>query len=368
MNKILFVLFLAGLPAVCISATAPDLSTRIRIDGRVDEYTQDEWILDSTTVFRESPVDSRWGIDNDIHRIAMTWDENFLYIAVETLAQSNALMAFLEYATAGAADLVSAGPLRRNVVFSGITPNLIVQADMSSLDAVAAEVSILEPLRYLSPDDYESQFFQPSLGPGALEVALPWSGVFPASGYMRLLAIITGGVGTGAGDAAPDPTALLEFHRDAQARLDNSITVPVDENRDGVPDMGVAPRSVVSFGFVQNEPVSKSCDIEVRLESKSFSPDNAEVLRFQIGAKCSETVEMYLSCEVYSVTGQRVRVLFVDERRVFQPGVAPPWDEWDGRNDRGEIVRGGAYIVRASGGVSPGATDSAASESAAVIR
>jgi hypothetical protein len=368
MNRILFVLLLAGLPAASLSATAPDLRSRIRIDGRADEYTPDEWILDANTDFRESPVDSRWGADNDIHRIAVTWDETYLYIAVEAAAHSTALMTFLEHAPRGAADLVSAGPLRRNVVFSGIAPNLILEADKASLDAVAAVVSILEPFRYLDLDDYESQFFQPPIGLGAMEVALPWSRVFPDVGYLRVLAIITGGVGTGAGDAAPDPTARLHVLREAQSRLDNSITVPVDANRDGLPDMGVSPRSIVSFEFEQEEPVHVSCDAELRLQSKSFSPDIGEVLRFQIGTDCGESVELFVSCFVYSVTGERVRTLFVDERRVFQPGVAPPWDEWDGRNDGGEIVRGGAYIVRATTGQSPGAADSADSESAAVIR
>jgi hypothetical protein len=369
MNRLVLALSILALPTVSLGASAPDLSSRIRIDGNVSEYTQDEWVLDTATAFREFPDDSRWGADNDIHRIAVTWDTTFLYIAIEGEYQSSALMAFLEHAARGVPDLISAGPLRRNVAFSSLTPNLIVEAAAASPEAVTAAVSVAEPLRYLDSGEFQSRFFQPARGEGALEVALPWELVFPNVGYVKLLAIVTGGVGSGAGDAAPDPATLLDFHRQAQARLDNAITVPVDAGHDGSPDMGVEPRSVVSFEFAQNEPVRDDREISLRLESKSFAPDNSQVLRFQIGAACGDDpVQLYVTCDVYSVSGERVRVLFVNEPRTFQSGVAPQWDEWDGRDDRGQIVRGGAYIVNAVSGASPGSVTSSARKSAAVVR
>jgi hypothetical protein len=61
-------------------------------------------------------------------------------------------------------------------------------------------------------------------------------------------------------------------------------------------------------------------------------------------------------------------VLFSDEARVFQAGVEPQWDQWDGRDDRGEIVRGGMFVVLITGGASPGVVSSSAKQSAAVVR
>jgi hypothetical protein len=368
MSKYFLVVCLVALPAICSSATGPDLRSRIRIDGRVTEYTPDEWVLDASSDFAERPRDSRWGTDNDIHRIAVTWDEKFLYIAVEGAIHSSAIMAFLEHTSGGAADLVSAGALRRNVVFAHVSPNMIIKADKSSQDAEVAVVSIVEPLRYLDVDAYESRFFQPSPGNGALEIALPWSEVLPRTGLLRLLAIVTAGVGTGAGDAAPDPSAALEFSRESQAHLDNSISIPVDYDRDGVPDMGVRPRDAVHFGFEQQAPESAARDIHLQLQTKSFAPDDSQSLRFRITAEGGDTVDLYVTCEVYSVAGERVRVLFTDERRVFVPGVEPTWDQWDGRNDRGEIVPGGLYIVHVSSGASSGVTTNVDRQSAAVIR
>ncbi len=369
MKRALFALLILTIPRACPGTTAPDLSPRIRIDGRAVEYTADEWVLDAATVFRESDRDSRWGANNDVSRVAVTWDENFLYIAIEGTFDGSALMAFLEHAAGGVSDLVSIDQIRRNIVFSAITPNIIMQASRSSLDATVAVVSILEPLRYLDPSEYESEFYQSAGGPGALEIALPWSRVLPLAGYVKLLAAVTAGTGTGAGDAAPDPAQRLSSDRQAQAWLDNAITIPVDSNHDGEPDMGVSPRSAVSFEFDQTEPATGYTDIDLSLETASFAPDLSQVLRFQVGApECREPVEIYVSCEVYSVTGRRVRVLFRDELRVFDVGAQPQWDEWDGRDENGEIVRGGVYVVLATGAASPGDVSSTARRSAAVIR
>lgn len=356
-------------PALCQAVTAPDLSSRIRIDGAVGEYTSDEWVLDTTTDFSESDRDSRWGPHNDVWRIATTWDDDFLYIAIEGSIHDSALMAFLEYAAGGIPDMISAGAIRRNIEFFSILPNGVVQATRGSPEASVAVVDILTPLRYLDPSEYESHYFQPAQGPGALEIALPWSLVSPLAGYVKLLACVTGGSGTGTGDAAPDPTQLLSADPHALAHLDNAITIPVDTNMDGQPDMGVSPRSVVSFEFEQEVPVADGGDIGLSLETASFAPDEGEVVRFQVEATGGDgPATVYLSCEVYSVSGERVRVLFSDEARVLQPGVEPPWDEWDGRDDGGEIVRGGMYVVLVTGGDSPGAVSSSAKQSVAVVR
>jgi len=368
-TRVVPALLIVFIPTICSGVTAPDLTSRIRIDGRVTEYTPDEWILDATTDFRESDHDSRWGAGNDVWRIATTWDETYLYIAIEGSFHDSALMVFLEHAGGGIPGLISAGTIRRNIEFSSILPNSVVQANRASPDATVAVVSILDPLRYLDPSVYNSMYFQPVHGPGALEIALPWSRVLPLTGYVKLLACVTGGSGTGTGDAAPDPTELLSANHQALAYLDNAITVPVDANLDGQPDMGIMPRSVVSYEFTQTAPVAGDGEIGLRLETNSFAPDAGEVLRFKVEAATGDDpATVYVSGEVYSVTGQRVRVLFSDEARVFQAGVEPQWDQWDGRDDRGEIVRGGMFVILITGGASPGVVSSSTKQSAAVVR
>jgi hypothetical protein len=188
-------------------------------------------------------------------------------------------------------------------------------------------------------------------------------------GFVKLLSCITGGAGTGTGDAAPDPSRLLSSNQQAQAYLDNALTLTVDDNLDGEPDMGVMPRSETSFEFEQRTPAGADRNIALQLETNSFAPDEGEVLRLHINVSdCFVPQLLYVSCDVYSVSGERVRVLFHDEARMLQTGAEPPWDVWDGRDDRGEIVRGGMYVVTATSGASPGAVSSSAKESVAVVR
>jgi hypothetical protein len=336
MKAAFLALLLLGISAICAATTAPDLSTRIRIDGSLDEYEFDEWVLDASTRFRELSNDSRWGTDNDISRIAVTWDLNYLYIAVEANNFSSILMTFLEHDNGGISDLVSAAALRRNIVFSRITPNLVIEANPAEPEARAVVVSILEPPHYIDPGLYRSRFYQPARGPGALEVALPWSSVMPPSGSIRVLAAVTAGSGTGVGDAAPDPSVLLQSRRTAQARLDNAITIPVDRNNDGEADIGVSPRGEASFSFTQEKPRIPDTGFVIGLGRSAVLPDTGDPVKFWIEAvDLAEPAQFYLTCEVYSVSGNRVRVLFRDELRLYEPGVTPPEDTWDGRNDSG---------------------------------
>jgi hypothetical protein len=227
-------------------------------------------------------------------------------------------------------------------------------------------VSSTEPLRTLESGVYESSFFQSPGGEGgALEVALPWSVVRPQGRCLKLLAIITGGEGSGVGDAAPDPSSHLEN----RIYLDNAITIPVDNDLDGIPDFDVSPREVVSFGFPQRAPEHEGWTFDVRLAAKLFVPERSQPLEFRIDpGDLNGDVQLYLTGEVFSIDGRRVTVLFKDEPRMFQAGVAPRVDTWDGRDAGGDVVPGGIYVISISGGTARGATTHVARKPVTVAR
>jgi hypothetical protein len=77
---------------------------------------------------------------------------------------------------------------------------------------------------------------------------------------------------------------------------------------------------------------------------------------------------MYMTCEVFSIDGKRVTVLFKNEPRTYQPGVSPKLDQWNGRNAGGDIVPGGVYVINVSGGVARGATTHVSRKPVAVAR
>lgn len=365
MKRIFFVLCILSYPIVCFSTTAPDLKNRIKIDGKTDEYTSDEWILTGETAFRERSDDSRWGGDNEISGIALTWDHDYLYVAVTCATYGSVLMVFVDHAAGGIQDLQGAATLRRDVVFTGLAPNLIINADRASPEAGVVVVSSTEPLRYLERDDYDSKFFQPSDGGGALEIALPWALVQTEGGNIKLLAIVTRGEGSGAGDAAPDPSSVLED----RAYLDNAITIPVDGDLDGLVDMDVSPQGVASFAFSGAEPGREGQTFDVRLNAKLFVPDRSEVLTFRIEpGDLSGAIQLYMTCEIFSIDGKRVAVLFKDEPRTYQPRVSSQLDQWNGRNTAGDVVPGGIYVVNVSGGVARGARTHVSRKPVAVAR
>ena len=85
-------LLVSVLSTLSLASTAPDLRSQIAIDGDVSDFDADDWVLDETTSFAENPGDSRWGTDNDIRAIAVTWDNFNIYVGVPAVVVSTSLM------------------------------------------------------------------------------------------------------------------------------------------------------------------------------------------------------------------------------------------------------------------------------------
>jgi len=369
MKKPFFVLLLLFFPTICSSTTAPNLEPRIKIDGIASEYAPDEWILGENARFAETASDSRWGWRNDIHGVAVTWDDKYLYVAVRCAAADSRVMSFVEFAAGGATGLTAAGPMRRNIFFHGIAPNLVASAGPSHPEAGIALVSSTSPFSYVDEEAYTSRFFQPSAGPGALELALPWELVEPDGGLLKILAVITGEEGSGVGDAAPDAAVPPDTRPSAPVSLDNAVILRVDGDGDGVPDMGVSPRDVASLVRSQTETVPGNFEFSVRTSAKTLLPDEGQTLEIKIEPEAfTSPAQLYVTCEVFSVSGRRVAVLLRDEPRVFYRGTAVQADVWDGRDSKGAVVPGGVYLINVSVGGGPGSVKKCVKKSVAVVR
>ncbi len=367
---LLFVLF----PTSLFSTTAPDLRARINIDGRAVEYEADEWVLDASTSLPERPNDSRWGSDNDIGEVALTWDNYNLYIAVRATTRRTHLMLFIDSACDGATDLKDHPVFRRNIRFGSASPNFLL--DVTPFAAVTAGFQdCSKPFFVYDPSRLQQERAE------ALEVAIPWTllGSFDISGtgtatpeanfIVDVVAAVTGGPGAGAGDAAPDPSTILEDDSTRVAILDNAMQLPLDGNGDGLIDLGVSPRSVVSFALAATETARSVLPLEVMLERKLFTPDTGEVLRFRASLQPPDYgLTVYLSANVYSSNGRLLRNLYEDEPRDLSAGAPPVWDEWDGRDNHGRTVPGGIYILALSGSPAERSSTKTVKASVAVVR
>jgi len=367
MKRALLAVALTTLPTTAVSTTAPDLSARIVIDGAAVEYAADEWVLDGTSPRPERANDSRWGADNDVRRIAATWDSTRLYIAVDCATFDSGLMLWIEYRPGGVARLDGLFELRRQISFSDFAPNCIVDARPG--EVTVSMVSAGRALQRRSEDEVPRAFDRTPQG-GALELAIPWAEAFPPGGTVRLVAAITGGPGSGAGDGAPDPSVSLPPGRTDPVTLDQVLAVTVDADRDGAPDTGVAPRSVSAVEPGGIALPRSGADIEVLLTGKTLAPDLGETVEFALSNPSGDPVRVYATCSIYGIDGRLVRVLYEDDARTLNPGVNPidVLDRWDGRDARGGIVPGGIYAINLVWGEERGAREGSFNASVAIVR
>jgi hypothetical protein len=376
-------LFLAGCVATSAWATtSQDLRSRISIDGRTSDFEYDEWVLDATTPFGETPGDSRWGRDNDISAIAITWDDHSLYVAVSAVTERGTLMLLVDTMCGGAADLTTQDEFLRNIEFGGITPNFLLRTDRISAVPVAAYLDCTHPLELVLDTRYQSVYLQNGVAEGALEIAIPWDvlGDFETisggvrlpseNAVLRVVALVTGGPGTGAGDAAPDGSVVLENDSTSVAVVDNHIILPLDADGDGMLDAGVSPRESASYAVSptgQGTTIRQPLSVRIPLAEKLFSPLREDEARFPVELETAQYTEpVYVTARVFSSGGNVVRTLLEETPVDFSSGTA--WVSWDFQDDRGRMVPGGVYILAVSGGVGSGTPGSTAKAAFAVVR
>lgn len=236
--------------------------------------------------------------------------------------------------------------------------------------------------------------FQGTQSGRSMEVALPWwkfmgfpneSGLSrrfsPALGdsvpvlpdgvrFIRVVGVITaGGDGTGGPDSAPDNFGGHEVDGSIQVVIDNWITVDLDTlndetgepGPDRIPDFGIDPRDRVEF--VERPPINP-----VRIEFDQFqfsrpylAPERGEEVEYTFNFRPELPPEQrnrrtQISASIYDLRGEKVRTLYTRDfnpslndanpRRLIRDPVDPRHDRWDGRNDDGEIVKGGVYLLR----------------------
>lgn len=176
-------------PLAAHATTANSLSGRVVIDGVLDEYDPDEWVLDDSTTFPEIAVDSRWGSDNDISRIALTWDRTYLYIGVEARTFDSFLALFISNRAGGLTTLENAGEFRRAIQLPSPV-NLIALAEPGRIPDVA-RADDTHPFGLVDRGAVHVAINGVRTGPVGFEMAVPWS-ILSLAQPVKLVASITG--------------------------------------------------------------------------------------------------------------------------------------------------------------------------------
>jgi hypothetical protein len=374
-RRLLFLLFpLVLIPdPPCRATTAVSLSDRIAIDGDLSDWAADEWVLDENSTVPEGGGDSRWGVNEEILRVGITWDATFLYLAVEFRAENGSLLAALGYAPGGWATLDGAGTFRRAIDFP-FAINLLALASTRDLPTIA-RVDDHSVLVLLDRATAPAAVRAPLEGAAGFEAALPWSMVSFAQPVQLTIALSGGEDGTGAGDASPNPSVQLPASAGPRSKtrvsLDRWLSIPADGDDDGTADAGISPRTAVvvapddDFTTFRSEGVKASMSVAPRV----FAPDRGEDATLTVDFENSVD-EVYITARVYSIDGRLVRVLYEDVLRAIASGVlvTSPQDRWDGRDADGRIVAGGVYVLSFEWGLVRGERAGRATAGVAVAR
>lgn len=360
------------------ATTAASLSDRIVIDGDLSDWADDEWVLDANSALPELDDDSRWGTSEEILRVGITWDANFLYLAVEFRAASGSVLAGLGYGPGGLSTLDGAGAFRRAIDFP-FDLNVLALANARDLPSVA-HVDDRAVLVLVDRAQAPAAVRTPLGGPSGFEIALPWS-LLSLEQALQFTLALTGEVGTGAGDAAPDPSVALPASTSptskSRASLDRRLSIPADGNDDGVADAGISPDVAVTVRADSNTPSARNDEIEatVSVTPRAFAPDQGDVATFTVAVSGAGTTdELFVSARVYSRDGRLVRTLYEDAARDVVSSiagnvlVASSDDRWDGRDDGGRVVPGGVYVIALEWGLVRGEHAGRATAGVAVAR
>jgi len=394
--------------------TARQLGSRIQIDGftvssgptDTTEWREDEKVMGlnpATNDAEESIFDSRWGADNDVSQIRLTWDRDTLYVGVDAVIWGNNVLVWLDIQPAtGMFSMFGLNSWRRGFAFSGsFTPDLMGATWDGNLSPHLV-LSHPTPGNFNNVDDLQAgngfraaATFSGNLRNRAMEFAIPWNtvmlgpsggigspkvavapgdsvSILPTGAVLRIAAAVTGGAdGTGGPDSAPDKTGCHVSDGNQPVTIDNFAIIPLDLNDDtgfgdggpdGVADWGIAPSERVTFRFqppIRCKPLESE---KLEVDRPAFAPDRGEQASFKFDFKlrldpndpADQLRSVRVSATVHNLRGEKVRDLyFLDERPALDQrdpcitgGRLVCSDVWDGRDNVGRLVPPGVYVLR----------------------
>ncbi|MBK8166860.1 MAG: hypothetical protein IPK64_13035 [bacterium] len=311
------------------------LGTSVVIDGRVEAG---EWagaqVLDDAN-------DSAWTAANEIDRLLVKWDAEYLYVAIDGQVSGNSWLLYLDVnpgSGLGQTNLAAINAWERGAAFTapGFAPDFQYGCyqHQSQFDGDGFWQLLSPTTTQDRGGEIASAFdsFHTFGSQSGSELAIPWhtlyglgAGMVPAGAQVSLVASVCWDpepAGVLGGDSAPSNLAA------ALPVVDNAWAVVVDGNGDGVPDgtwvASAPPTASTGIRLLPNQP-------------NPFNP--ATIVHFAIDGDGATDV----SLAVFDLGGRLVRTLADGS---LEPGLHRR--TWDGRDARGRAVAAGTYFARLS--------------------
>lgn len=349
MKRILIFFFLFVLISQLTAVTAADLSERIEIDGFSDEFTLDEYtLLDSTGFPLESSQDSRWGEYNDIRQIKVTWDNEFLYVAVDACSWDNNVILFIDiYDDYGIQNMLDLNTWMRSFSFFNQNPDFFLATWDTNNNPQFWKLREGSSIQAdeLSIDDYST--FDTGNLDRSMEAAIPWSELyyneqrnmveFP---NIKLVSVITTGSDNLSGpDAAPNNLSGMPDQSGEAVVIDNYVQINVDLDGNGEPDLNIEPTADDRWSFFKKPPFKA---IPLKVKNVKF-PDGKIIAPTQTSDPVKFELETNRGSE-FEVTIYDLEGNFIAEATPVQSETLT-W-QWDARNKHGKLVPFGVYVLR----------------------
>lgn len=338
--------------SLCLQAeTAEDLSERIVIDGYSQDFSADEalFIKEPLDSCQELNDDSWWGEYNDVRQLKVTWDEEYLYLAVDACCWDNNVIFFLDvYDDYGIQDMLELNTWMRAFKFYGSNPDFFMgtwdtndnpqfwKLDEGS-NQQAQQVTIVDSSTYNTGELDRS-----------MEAAIPWSKIYYNSErnmadypILKMVAVVTTGSDNLSGpDVIPNNLGGMPDDAQSTALLDNYLLLNVDADSSGTPDFGVKPREIVDF---YKTPPFKEIALEINKvkfpDGKILYQSGSEPIPFNILLNDTTRIISF-DAEIYNLEGRHL----ADATKVGDAH-AMSWT-WDGRDKHGKKVPFGIYLLR----------------------
>jgi len=344
MRKIIITLFLISI-SLCFAETEADLSNRIIIDGISNEFSTDEEILcDSVGTLLESPNDSFWGEHNDVKQIKATWDENYLYLAVDACSWDNNVLFFIDiFDDYGIEDMSELNAWQRSFKFYNFNPDFFVGTWDTNDTPQFWKVQENGSMTVEQEENFDAAAtFNTGNLDGAMEIKIAWNTLYYSDersmqNYpnIKLLALITGNSDFSSGpDCAPDNLAGMTDDAAQMIVLDNYAEILIDEDENGEADLGIEPNKQTTF---LKRPPFEAMPLLIQnvifANGKTFATSLNEEIFFTLETNRGSEFDV----EIFDLNGKFIN--FAESTGILN------W-KWDGKNENGNFVSFGIYILR----------------------
>ena len=337
---------------ISFSITEIDLTDRIIIDGYSDDFMSDEHILsDSLGNILESPSDSYWGEYNDIRQIKITWDESFLYLAVDACAWDNNVVLFIDiYNDYGIEDMSEISEWKRSFRFYNTNPDFFIGTWDTNITPVFYKVQEGGSIQLEQIYTFETYAtYNTGNLTGSMEAKIPWEILFYDEEHslqnyssIKIFSVIAGGDDYTSGpDSAPDNLGGMANNSGQMVVLDNYVEILIDENFDGIPDMFIQPQKRRTFykrpPFDMNPLMVENVIFE---DGKTFAPLLNEEVYFELLTNRNSE----FTVKIYNLNGIFINFAEFIDFEVEEDIVSSYW-KWNGKKQDGTFVPFGIYIL-----------------------